>query len=104
VTITTGILQVGAGAFHTWAVKKDNSLWCWGWNKYGQVGDGTYEDKTYPVEIMKGIIDVSAGGSHTCAIKQYGSLWCWGANEEGQLGDRTKLNRYLPYSIMKLKQ
>lgn len=85
--ITTEILQISAGDFHTCAIKTDGSLWCWGLNMQGQLGDGTIESKSTPVQIMTGVSQVSAGGAHTCAIKNDGSLWCWGYNFLGQVGD-----------------
>jgi hypothetical protein len=79
--------KVSAGGYHTCAVKTDGSLWCWGRNDYGQLGDGTYADRNTPVQIMTGVSSVALGYSHTCAVKTDGSLWCWGYNYYGQLGD-----------------
>jgi alpha-tubulin suppressor-like RCC1 family protein len=63
-------------------------LWCWGWNYYGQIGDGTEENKISPVKIMEsGVVSVALGDKHTCAIKTDGSLWCWGHNKYGKIGD-----------------
>jgi alpha-tubulin suppressor-like RCC1 family protein len=98
--IMDDVVQFSAGAYHTCAVKTDGSLWCWGWNYYGQLGDGTDgfgADKNTPVPIMaSGVSSVAAGEVHTCAIKQDVSLWCWGANWYGQLGDGTYTNRNTP--------
>jgi len=80
--------KVSAGLWHTCAVKTDGSLWCWGSNGYGQLGDGTNTGRTTPVQIMSsGVSSVSLGLWHTCAVKTDGSLWCWGTNWSGQLGD-----------------
>jgi hypothetical protein len=87
---------------HTCAIKQDGSLWCWGRNDSGQLGDGTNTDKNAPVQIMSsGVVAVSLGGAHTCAVKQDGSLWCWGNNYSGQLGDGTAW-RESPTYIMNL--
>jgi hypothetical protein len=76
---------VSGGGFHTCAIKQDGSLWCWGNNFYGQLGNGRSgfgEMSGIPVQIMSsGVVAVSAGGFHTCAIKQDSSLWCWGWNQ-----------------------
>jgi alpha-tubulin suppressor-like RCC1 family protein len=92
--------KVGAGYFHTCAIKQDGSLWCWGRNNYGQLGDGTYSGKSTPVQIMSsGVFSVALWLNHTCAVKIDGSLWCWGDNGYGQLGDGTNTSRTTPVQI-----
>ena len=85
---------LAVGGDHTCVTYKDNdSTWCWGQNKYGELGDGTLTtNSTKPVEV-KGLPSpekVVAGLWHTCAIVKDGSTWCWGFNAEGQLGIGTK--------------
>jgi hypothetical protein len=79
---------VTAGINHNLAVKKDGSLWAWGDNEYGQLGDGTTTNRLFPVRI--GIATDWAAGTagyrHTVAMKKDGSLWSWGDNYFGQLG------------------
>lgn len=93
--------QVSAGGFHTVALKSDGSLWAWGWNDCGQLGDGTNETRGGPVKIGSDTdwIAVSAGMYHTLALKSDNSLWAWGKNEYGQLGDGTNENRNAPVPI-----
>ncbi|MFZ8804266.1 MAG: RCC1 domain-containing protein [Candidatus Calescibacterium sp.] len=89
--MSSGVVAVSAGGFHTCAIKQDGSLWCWGWNQYGQVGDGTWESKNSPVQIMSGVpaVSICDGAGHGCMVITDGSLWCGGHNEFGQLGDGT---------------
>jgi len=93
-------LSVAAGGSHTVAIQKDNTLWAWGANDFGQLGTGTSAPDAYTYELTQivGTIwgFVSAGHSHTMAIKQDGSLWAWGANEYGQLGLGDQAPVYVP--------
>ena len=76
------------------------SLWATGYNAYGQLGDGTYSDKSSPVKVMEDVKAVSAGYEHTMIIKNDGSLWVTGANNYGQLGDGTTYSRSSPVKVM----
>jgi hypothetical protein len=89
--------SVSAGNRHTLAIKTDGSLWAWGDNGWGQLGDSILTNQSSPVKVMESVESVSAGNSHTLAIKTDGSLWAWGSNKwgynaEGQLGDGTTTN------------
>jgi alpha-tubulin suppressor-like RCC1 family protein len=81
---------VSAGAFHTCAINTGKSLYCWGFNGNGQVGDGTIGiERPSPTKVGSSGVwaSVSAGGYHTCAISTGKSLYCWGFNFHGQVGD-----------------
>jgi hypothetical protein len=81
-------------------VKTDGTLWCWGNNEYGQLGDGTNVGKNVPVQVSgTNWVSVSAGGEHTCGIKTDGTLWCWGRNNYGQLGDGTNVGKNAPVQV-----
>jgi alpha-tubulin suppressor-like RCC1 family protein len=91
-----GINPVGAddaalNGGHSLAIKTDGTLWAWGSNYYGQLGLGTTDDATTPMQVGKerGWVRVSAGKLHSFAWKADGSLWGWGNNAEGQLGNGT---------------
>ena len=72
---------------NTCGIQSDGSLWCWGDNGYGQVGDGSKDDQGRPVRVSERTwATVTLGGLHTCAIDTAGALWCWGSNKTGQLG------------------
>ena len=99
VKIMDNVSVVSAGASHTMAITTDGSLWAWGANESGQLGDGTSTDRHSPVWIANGVIAVSAGSWHTMAITADGSLWGWGANWNGHLGDGTTTSQYSPVWI-----
>ena len=90
----------GAGS-RTIALKSDGTLWAWGSNGYGQLGDGTTTTKTTPTQIGTATnwSAIAAGGDHTLALKSDGTLWAWGSNWWGQLGDGTTTNKTTPTQI-----
>jgi len=81
------------------AIKSDGSLWSWGGNHYGQLGDNTTADSSTPKQIGTGFSTVTAGDYHALAIKSDGSLWAWGNNDYGQLGDGTQTASYIPKQV-----
>ena len=91
--------QVSAGSRHAAAIKTDGTLWLWGINNNGHLGDDTNVSKLSPITTAGGGTDwsqVSAGGYHTAAIKTDGTLWTWGNNTYGRLGDNTTTTRSSP--------
>ena len=92
--------RIAAGEAHTLAIKTDDTLWAWGLNTNGRLGDGTTTQRTLPVKIMDDVAKVSAGNAHSAAIKNDGSLWTWGLNGCGRLGDGTTTTRINPVKIM----
>jgi len=94
------VVSVSSGASHTMAITSDSTLWGWGKNLDGQLGNGTNRNSFEPIKIMDDVIAVSAGSSHTMAITSDGILWGWGRNFFGQLGDGTNNNSSNPMKIM----
>jgi alpha-tubulin suppressor-like RCC1 family protein len=104
VQVMTGVVSVfssASNASYTCVIKQDSSLWCWGANFNGQIGNGTYGNIiSTPIQIMSsGVSSVALsniyqwdGYGNTCAVKYDGSLWCWGANDYGQVGIGTYEN------------
>jgi len=89
----------GGGDSHTAAIKTDGTLWTWGWNLFGQLGDNTTTSRNTPVTTFAGGTNwkqISGGDLHTSAIKTDGTLWTWGRNLSGQLGDNTTTQRNTP--------
>ena len=90
---------VAAGNYHIAAIKTDGTLWTWGYNNDGQLGDNSSTNKSSPVQTVAGGTNwksVSGGPPHTSAIKTDGTLWLWGDNSEGQLGDNSTTRRSSP--------
>jgi alpha-tubulin suppressor-like RCC1 family protein len=100
ITYGTNWKQVASGGNHTAAIKTDGTLWCWGKNSYGQLGDNTVTQRSSPVQTITygtNWKQVSCGLNHTAAIKTDGTLWTWGDNATyGQLGDNSTTKRSSP--------
>lgn len=92
---------VAAGQEHTCAVNAGRSLYCWGFNNLGQVGDGSTTQRVSPTKIgASGVwAGVSGGVQHTCAISTGKSLYCWGDNGNGQVGDASTTQRVSPRKV-----
>ena len=91
--------QVSCGSGHAAAIKTDGTLWLWGYNGSGQLGNNTVADKSSPVQTIAGGTNwkqVACGNGNTAAIKTDGTLWLWGYNVSGQLGDNTTSNASSP--------
>ncbi len=76
----TGIVAISAGTYLSVALKSDGTVWGWGNNQYGQLGDGTQTERTTPVQSsgLSGIVRVDAGGlGHVMALKNDGTVWLW---------------------------
>lgn len=96
-TLTTWA-AVAAGRAHSVALRKDGTLWAWGRNFNGQLGDGTESDRSTPVQVRTSVTTepkwsvIATGSNHTVARDTDGNLWAWGQNTAGQLGTGSALN------------
>lgn len=100
-TVNGPYIGVSAGGTHTVALKADGTLFAWGSNRWGQLGDGTTTDKLVPTLSGTALTwsSVSAGEFHTAAIRPDGTLWAWGFNQNGQLGDGSFVDKLAPTKI-----
>jgi alpha-tubulin suppressor-like RCC1 family protein len=92
VALSRPAVAISTGGGQTCAILDNQSVSCWGWNAYGQLGDGTLVDRATPVAAsasLGSIGAVAAGGAHTCAATSVGAVGCWGDNSLGALGDGT---------------
>lgn len=103
----TGIIAVAAGENHSLALKSDGTVWAWGNNTYGQLGDTIDPNQTNPdtgatviiassavpiqISELSGITAIAAGTGFSMALKSDGTVWTWGRNDLGQLGNGTSL-------------
>ena len=89
------IVSISLGGEHSAAIKEDGSLWMWGSNSFGELGNGkdsySEENALYnepkPIKIMDNVVGVDDGGESSVAVKADGSVWTWGGNMYGELGN-----------------
>ena len=103
-TYSTGeqAIQINSGTNHVCFVKNPlGAVWCWGYNAYGQIGDESTTNGTYPQEVsgLSGVSQVALGSLHSCALLSSGGVECWGYGGNGQLGDNSLVDRSTPVSV-----
>ena len=107
--ITTA-MAVSAGNYYGCAVLSDGTIWCWGSNSSGKLGNGTaapFPSSSTPVKVngipARATAVATGYGTesfgHTCALLQNGTIWCWGDNRNGELGNGTAAPDYLPTPV-----
>lgn len=103
----TGITAIDASYEEGFAVKSDGTLYGWGYNFYGILGDNTTTNRNVPVQVhgpgnvgfLTNVIDVASGIYQTTALKSDGTVWTWGQNFDAQLGDGTTTNSPVPVQV-----
>lgn len=100
------VVKVAAGDYFTVALCADGTLAAWGWNNFGQLGDGTTTNRSNPTLVERSgvlagrtVVALAAGGYHTCVLCADGAIAAWGWNTSGQLGNATTTDRIVPALI-----
>lgn len=99
--------SISLGAEAACGLRGTGNAWCWGFNTYGQLGDGTTTNRTTPVQVSGAFTDWAAidtnPGSvnyNTCGLRKNGNFYCWGGNNAGQVGDGTTTQRTSPVQVL----
>jgi len=100
----TNIVALSAGESHNLALKANGTVWAWGWNAFGQLGDGTTNDAHTPVLVsgLTNVVAISGRAYHCLALKSDGTVWGWGWNANGQLGGPVTNAVLLPVQVIGL--
>jgi alpha-tubulin suppressor-like RCC1 family protein len=95
--------QLSGGYQHSLGVRTNGTVWAWGCNGQGRLGDNTTVAKSSPVSVVGGFTDwcqVSAGFRHSLGVRTDGTAWAWGASSAGRLGDNTIIDKSSPVSVV----
>ena len=96
--------QLGGGENHSFGLRTNGTIWAWGRNDCGQLGDNTTISRSSPVSVVGGCTNwcqVSAGWYHNLALQTNGTLWAWGNGASGRLGDNTaNIAKSSPVSVV----
>jgi alpha-tubulin suppressor-like RCC1 family protein len=97
----TNITAIAAGGAHSLALRSDGTIWAWGENSRGQLGDGATTNRPIPTQVsgLTNITAIAAGGAHSLAVHSDGTVWAWGFNNHGQLGEGSRTNRLAPVQV-----
>ncbi len=101
VSLISGIKKIATGGGHSLALKNDGTVWAWGLNSSGELGDMTNINRTSPVQVsnLSNVVFIACGYAHSLAIKNDGTVWAWGANTYGQLGNGGTSNSITPVQV-----
>jgi alpha-tubulin suppressor-like RCC1 family protein len=93
--------SISTGGYHTCGVTTGATAYCWGYNQYGELGDGGTTNRRVPVRVSSALrfVAVTTGGFHSCGLTTDGLAYCWGLNNLGQLGSGTTLDSSVPVPV-----
>ncbi len=95
-------IAVGQSIAHGLALRADGTVWAWGQNTAGRLGDGTLTNRASPVQVagLNNVVAIAAGYNASFAVKNDGTVWAWGSNAYGRLGDGTLIDRLTPVRVL----
>jgi alpha-tubulin suppressor-like RCC1 family protein len=103
--LSRDVAAIAAGGGHSCALSATGAVKCWGFNRLGQLGDGTTTDRTTPVAVFGlggNVVAIATLVGHSCALLRGGRVKCWGTNASGSLGDGTTDSRLAPVDVVGL--
>ncbi|MBS1645932.1 MAG: hypothetical protein JST67_01190 [Bacteroidetes bacterium] len=106
----SGVIAIAASAYSSLALKHDGTVWAWGDNSYGQLGNNTAIQSLIPIPVhgynntgfLTNIKEIACGSGHCLAVKNDGTVWTWGNNSDGQLGNLSVSNELTPVQVIGL--
>jgi YD repeat-containing protein len=100
------VIGVSGGDRLTAILKADGTVWTWGWNGFGQLGDGTNTDRPAPVRVagLSNVVLMAARDYHVLVVKSDGSVWAWGSGGNGELGNNRATDSNVPVQVIFLQQ
>ena len=96
------VVGVSGGDRFTAILKSDGTVWTWGYNAYGQLGDGTYTNKSSPLQVqgLDHVVSMAARDYHVLVIKDDGTVWAWGSGDQGELGNGILAHSSVPVQVL----
>lgn len=103
----TGVSRIAGGGFHSLALKRDGTVWAWGYGANGQLGNNSSANFPFPVQVvgaggsgvLTGVTAIAGGDLHSLALKADGTVWAWGSGVNGQLGNNSSVNSSVPVQV-----
>lgn len=109
--LLSGVIATSIGSYHGLALKSDGTVWAWGQNNDGQLGNNSTTNSSAPVEVLagacagcgtylSGVVAIAAGSFHSVALRSDGTVWTWGDNQYGELGNNSTTQANTPVEVL----